>query len=75
MWIDAVWLEALKLGVIESYDMSLEAMTTKLMRCLRQNIPYQDMKKVIQENLHGEINTTQVKFFRTQELQDSIENI
>ena len=75
MWIDSVWLEALKFGVIESYDMSIESMTTKLMRCIKQWIPYKDMKHIMQQNLHGEINTTQVKFFRSKELQESIENI
>lgn len=75
MWIDSVWLEALKFGVIESYDMSIESMTTKLMRCIKQWIPYKDMKHVMQQNLHGEINTTQVKFFRSKELQESIKNI
>lgn len=75
MGIYSVWLEALKLGVIEAYDMSIEAMMTKLMRCLGQDIPYTEMKKIIQTDLHGEIDTTKANRARNQNLQTVINSL
>lgn len=41
---------------IPAYDMSIESITTKLWRLLAQWIPYEDMKKSMLEDLHGEIH-------------------
>ena len=46
---------ALKLGVIQVFDMSMEAMSTKLMWALKHKVSYKKMKKFIQTNLVGEI--------------------
>lgn len=48
-------LQALETGVIEGFDLSLEAATTKLMWAV-QNYPYPQIKTVMQQNLVGEIN-------------------
>ena len=49
-------LQALETGVIEGFDLSLEAATTKLMWTL-QNYPYEQIKAIMQQNLVGEINS------------------
>ena len=49
-----VGIQALKKGVIESYDMSLEAVTTKLMWALK-HYSYQDISYIMKKNIIGEI--------------------
>jgi glutamyl-tRNA(Gln) amidotransferase subunit D len=75
MWVYIVGLDALKFGVIESYDMSIESITTKLMRCIRQWIPYKDLKHMMQHNIHWEISMTHAKSFRNKVLQKTIEEM
>lgn len=41
---------------IPAYDMSIEAMTTKLGWLLARDIPYEQMEQAMLEDLHGEIN-------------------
>lgn len=41
---------------IPAYDMSIEAMTTKMAWLLAQNLSYQTIKEKMVEDLHGEIN-------------------
>lgn len=55
MGINEPGRRALQLGVIQVLDMSMEAMSTKLMWALKQGVPYNKMKKFIQTNLVGEI--------------------
>src|SRR3989339_54391 len=55
MGINEPGRRALELGVIQVFDMSMEAMSTKLMWAIKQGIPYEKMKKFIQTNFVGEI--------------------
>lgn len=41
---------------IPAYDMSIESMTVKLSWLLAQNLSYDEIKRKMLENLHGEIN-------------------
>lgn len=59
--LNSVGMEALEYGVIQVFDMSMEAMTTKLMWLLHQNIPYDDIKKMMQTNLRGEVDNRMAK--------------
>lgn len=65
LWIYTIWLKALACGVIEAYDMSLEAITTKLMRCLWQWISYQEIKTIMHTNLHGELDKKKAEFYKS----------
>jgi L-asparaginase len=53
-----VGLQALKLGVIECFDLTLEAASTKLMWAL-DKYAYEEIKKIIHTNFVGEINISQ----------------
>ena len=55
MGINEPGRKALELGVIQVLDMSMEAMSTKLMWALAHKVPYSKMKKFIQTNSVGEI--------------------
>ncbi|OGH74233.1 MAG: hypothetical protein A3G00_02880 [Candidatus Magasanikbacteria bacterium RIFCSPLOWO2_12_FULL_43_12] len=55
MGINEPGRKALEFGVIQVFDMSMEAMSTKLMWALAHKVPYSKMKKFIQTNLVGEI--------------------
>lgn len=59
--VNSVGKEALQYGVIQVFDMSMEAMTTKLMWLLNQNIPYEQMKEAVQTNLRGEVDSKMAK--------------
>ncbi len=59
---------ALELGVIQTFDMSMEAMSTKMMWMLAQKIPYADFKKVFHENLAGEVDTRRINDFLNEKL-------
>lgn len=50
---------ALKTGVIEAYDMSLEAMTTKLMWLLGQGTPYSRIRDLMMSDLAGELSRSE----------------
>lgn len=60
---------ALQAGVIQVFDMSMEAMSTKLMWLLAQNTPYEKIKELIQTNMAGEINTPRTQYLLNDELQ------
>ena len=53
--INAVSYASLDEGVVEAFDMSMEAMTTKLMWLLHQAVPYEKLRELMQDNLVGEI--------------------
>ena len=59
--INELGLKALKAGVIQVFDMSMESMTTKLMWLLHQNISYEKIKGLMQTNLKGEINPSKAR--------------
>ena len=59
---------ALQLGAIQAFDMSMEAMSTKLMWMLRQDTAYEIFKSVFHQNLVGEINIKRTRFFINEEL-------
>ena len=48
--------KALKMGVIEAYDMSVEAIVTKLMWALKRAKNYGQVKTIMHTNYVGEIN-------------------
>ncbi len=48
--------QALKLGAIEAYDMSLESIVTKLMWALKHAESYDQIKTIMHTNFTGEIN-------------------
>jgi L-asparaginase len=54
MGINDPGLQARKL-VIESFDMSMESMSTKLMWLLKQDIPHGELKSRMAQNIAGEI--------------------
>lgn len=56
MGINDVGLKALDAGVIQTFDMCMEAMSTKLMWLLGQETPYADMKRLMEQNLVGEVD-------------------
>jgi L-asparaginase len=59
--VNSVGKESLEFGVIQVFDMSMEAMTTKLMWLLNQGIKYENIKKEIQTNLRGEVDNIMAK--------------
>jgi L-asparaginase len=58
----------LGVGAIQVFDMSMEAMSTKLMWLLKQNTPFEKMKERIQTNIAGEINTSRSQYLLNAEL-------
>ena len=69
--LNSVGLETLKLDVIQVFDMCMEAMTTKLMWLLHQQIHYSEMKRLIQTNIRGEVDTTMAQILLNQYSIDS----
>ncbi len=59
--VNSVGKEALQYGIIQVFDMSMEAMTTKLMWLLNQGIEYKDIKTDIQKNMRGEVDNVMAK--------------
>ena len=59
--VNSVGKEAMQYGVIQVFDMSMEAMTTKLMWLIHQGTSYNEMKKMIQTNLRGEVDSAMAK--------------
>lgn len=55
MHMDDVGTTALKAGVIQAYDMSIECTITKLMWALK-HFPYEEIQEVMHRNYTGEIN-------------------
>ncbi len=66
-------LKALQAGVIQAFDMSMEAMSTKLMWMLGQNIKYESFKETFHQSIAGEINTNRAKFFINKELEKIVD--
>lgn len=58
MGINDVGLKALQTGVIQAFDMCMEAMSTKLMWLLGQNTPYEKIKKLMETNFIGEVDSS-----------------
>ena len=55
MHLNDVGLRALKIGVIQAYDMNIESITTKLMWALKRT-PYEKMEEVMHTDFTVEIN-------------------
>lgn len=55
MHMDDVGTKALKAGVIQAHDMSIECTITKLMWALK-HAPYESIKEIMHHNYTGEIN-------------------
>ncbi len=68
MGLNDVGLKALQHGAIETFDMSMESMSTKLMWLLSQKVPYQELRRRMQESVAGECNPARSKFIRNSEL-------
>jgi len=66
--VDVVGLEAIKRGVIQVFDMSMECMSTKLMWLLGQQVPYEKMKERMQFNMMGEVDLRKAFIFLNKEL-------
>lgn len=58
MGINDVGLKALGTGVIQAFDMCMEAMSTKLMWLLGQKTPYEDIKELMEKNFIGEVDVS-----------------
>lgn len=56
MGVNDVGLKALDAGVIQAFDMCMEAMSTKLMWLLGQKAPYADIKRLMEQNMVGEVD-------------------
>lgn len=61
MGMNDVGLKALGTGVMQAFDMCMEAMSTKLMWLLGQNTPYQEIKSLMEQNLVGEVDSSRAK--------------
>jgi len=59
MGINEPGLRAVKAGVIQAFDMSMEAMSTKLMWLLHQGVAYPKIKAMMQKDLVGEVKEDQ----------------
>lgn len=66
--VDTVGLEAIKRGVIQVFDMSMECMSTKLMWLLGSGTPYEKMKERMQFNMLGEVDLRKAMIFLNKEL-------
>lgn len=69
MGLNDVGLRALHTGVIQAFDMCMEAMSTKLMWLLKQGVPYEKLKDKMYENMLGEVDTRTPQIFLNQELE------
>ena len=58
MGVNDVGLQALNTGVIQTFDMCMEAMSTKLMWLLGQKVSYEEIKEKMQKNFVGEVDST-----------------
>lgn len=58
MGVNDVGLKALDAGAIQAFDMCMEAMSTKLMWILGQNTPFGDIKRLMEQNMVGEVDFT-----------------
>lgn len=56
MGLNEIGREALDFGVIQAFDMSMEAMTTKLMWLIGQGYSYEEIREQMHVNLAGEID-------------------
>lgn len=66
--VDTVGLEAVKRGVIQAFDMSMECMSTKLMWLLGQNTPYEKLKERMHYNMMGEVDVRKAMIYLNKEL-------
>jgi len=66
--VDSVGLEAVKRGVIQAFDMSMECMSTKLMWLLGKNTPYEKIKELMHYNMMGEVDTRKAMIYLNKEL-------
>lgn len=57
MGMNDVGLKALNTGVIQAFDMCMEAMSTKLMWLLAQKTPYEEIRRLMGVNLRGEVSS------------------
>src|SRR3989338_5475552 len=55
MSVNMVGLRSLNANVIQAFDMSMESMTTKLRWLLSNNVSYENIKRIMETNLCGEI--------------------
>lgn len=69
MGINDAGFRALHTGVIQAFDMSMEAMSTKLMWLLKQGVKYEGLLEKMQENMIGEVDTRKAKVFLSKELE------
>lgn len=69
MGLNDVGLKGLEAGVIQAFDMSMEAMSTKLMWLLGQRTPYAEMKTRMEENIVGEVNPSRARYIMNPELE------
>ena len=69
MGLNDVGLQALHTGVIQAFDMCMEAMSTKLMWLIKQKTPYGRMKKIMEKNLVGEVNPSRSLLILNQEME------
>lgn len=56
MGMNDVGLKALNTGVIQAFDMCMEAMSTKLMWLLHQKTPYEEIRRIMSISLRGEVS-------------------
>jgi L-asparaginase len=66
--VDSVGLEAVKRGVIQAFDMSMECMSTKLMWLLGQGTPYGQIKERMHHNMLGEVDVRKAMIYLNKEL-------
>ena len=66
--VDTVGLEAVKRGVIQAFDMSMECMSTKLMWLLGQETPYEILKERMHYNMMGEVDVRKAMIYLNKEL-------
>ncbi len=75
MGINSIGLEALKLNVIQVFDMSMEAMSTKLMWLLAKNVPYAEIKREMHRNYCGEVDSARIELLLQPELKKEYEKL
>ncbi len=62
MGMNDVGLKALETGVVQAFDMCMEAMSTKLMWLIAQNTPYDQIKEEMEKNMVGEVDSSRAAF-------------